>query len=382
MEVRKEHKQSDIMTVPKEWDLEPLGNHVQITSGASPSLFHFEMNGIPYFKVEQLSSSEKYLTSNSTPYHFNKGVTVQPNSIVFAKRGAAIALNKVRILHEESFIDTNLMVLTPSGELESEYLYYMLGYIGLWKFADTTSVPQINNKHIKPLVIPIPKQEEQQAIVKALSDVDALINSLDQLIAKKRDIKKATMQQLLTGKKRLPGFIGEWRNKRLGDVCKITTGKKDVNEGDFNGLFPFFTCSRSFTFSNSYSFDTEAILVAGNGDVGNIHYFNGKFEAYQRTYVLFDFSINVSYLWYQLSAYLATSLGIGKIGSSIPYIKMENLSNFYFNAPNDLSEQYAIAQVLSDMDAELFAQEQSRDKTKLLKQAMMQELLTGRIRLV
>jgi type I restriction enzyme, S subunit len=190
------------------------------------------------------------------------------------------------------------------------------------------------------------------------------------------------MQQLLTGQKRLPSFSGEWEVKRLGEVCRITTGKKDVNEGNPAGLYPFFTCSRSHTYSDSYSFDIEAILIAGNGDVGNLHYFHGKFEAYQRTYVLSDFIAHIRYLWHQLSAYLSDALGLGKIGSSIPYIKKENLLDFEFNSPIDPAEQTAIADVLSDMDAEISALEAQRDKTRSLKQGMMQELLTGRIRLL
>ena len=189
------------------------------------------------------------------------------------------------------------------------------------------------------------------------------------------------MQELLTGKKRLPGFSGEWEVKRLGNVCKIATGKKDVNEGNPDGQFPFFTCSRSHTFSDSYSFDTEAILIAGNGEVGNLHYFKGKFEAYQRTYVLSQFSGHVGYLWQQLSAHLADSLGLGKIGSSIPYIKKESLVGFEFSRPKDEAEQIAIAAILSDMDAEIAALEAKLAKARRLKQGMMQELLTGKKRL-
>ena len=114
----------------------------------------------------------------------------------------------------------------------------------------------------------------------------------------------------------------------------------------------------------------------------SLSYFNGKFEAYQRTYVLQDFAVGVTYLWHQLSAHLAASLGIGTIGSSIPYIKKGNLVNFEFKSPLDQGEQTAIAQVLSDMDAELTALEARRNKTRALKQAMMQELLTGKTRLV
>lgn len=83
--------------------------------------------------------------------------------------------------------------------------------------------------------------------------------------------------------------MNTWQTKRLGDLCDIKTGKKDVNEGNPDGKYPFFTCAREHTYSDEYSFDTEALLVAGNGDVGHVSYYKGKFEAYQRTYVLSGF---------------------------------------------------------------------------------------------
>ena len=82
----------------------------------------------------------------------------------------------------------------------------------------------------------------------------------------------------------------EWKVQNLGNLCRIRTGKKDVNQGNPEGEFPFFTCAAEHTYSDCYSFDTEALLIAGNGDVGNVSYYKGKFEAYQRTYILSDFS--------------------------------------------------------------------------------------------
>jgi type I restriction enzyme, S subunit len=272
-------------------------------------------------------------------------------------------------------------------QLNSEYLNVWTGTTSARRFfllagKQTTNLASISKSSLGEMPIGLPQPAEQRAIATALSDIDALIAGLERLIAKKRDIKQAAMQQLLTGQTRLPGFSGAWERKLLGGVCTITTGKKDVNEGDPNGQFPFFTCSRTHTFSQAYSFDTEAILIAGNGDVGNLHYFNGKFEAYQRTYVLFDFSVHVGFLWQQLSDRLAESLGLGKIGSSIPYIKKENLTNFEFFCPQDPAEQTAVATTLSEMDADLAAIESRLAKTRAVKQGMMQELLTGRIRLV
>jgi len=172
------------------------------------------------------------------------------------------------------------------------------------------------------------------------------------------------------------GVIPEdWEVQHLGNVAAITTGWKDVNEGNPAGEYPFFTCSRSRTFSDHYSFDTEAILIAGNGDVGNLHYYSGRFEAYQRTYVVHKFSHPVRYLWHQLDYRLIESLGLGKIGTSIPYIKKENLTGFAFPVPATEPEQEAIAEALSDADALIESLEYLLAKKRQLKQGAMQELL-------
>jgi type I restriction enzyme S subunit len=280
-----------------------------------------------------------------------------------------------------------VILRNPSSQVANAYQYFALrsGAVEsqIERLSFGSAQPQLTVKGISTLKIPLPPTKaEQEAIAEALSDADALIESLEQLLAKKRQLKQGTMHELLTGNKRLQGFSGKWEVKRLGEVCFITTGRKDVNEGNPDGQYPFFTCSRSHTYSDSYSFDTEAILIAGNGAVGNLHYFKGKFEAYQRTYVLSGFSTIVGYLWQQLTAYLAQSLGLGKIGSSIPYIKKENIANFSFHSPHAEAEQAAIAAILSAMDAEIAALEAKLAKARQIKQGMMQELLTGRIRLV
>jgi type I restriction enzyme S subunit len=184
-----------------EWEVKKLGEYVTIASGESPSKFKFQNNGTPYYKVDQLNYGNKY--QKDTPYFIECNNPLPKGSIIFPKRGASILLNKVRILTEDAFMDTNLMTLTTIEELDNEYLYYMLIYIGLWHVADTTSIPQINNKHIKPLEIPFPSPSEQQAIAKILSDMDTEIESLEQKRDKYKAIKQGMMQELLTGKRRL-----------------------------------------------------------------------------------------------------------------------------------------------------------------------------------
>ena len=172
----------------------------------------------------------------------------------------------------------------------------------------------------------------------------------------------------------------DWEVKRLDEVCSITTGHKDVNQGCKNGKYPFFTCSRNVFAANSYSFDCEAILVAGNGDVGNLHYCKGKFEAYQRTYVLKDFSEEVSYIFHELTYNLMRSLSDGKIGSSIPYITIQQLEGFMLPLPS-LPEQRRIAEALSDIDELILALGKLIEKKRNIKTGTMQQLLTGKTRL-
>ena len=127
----------------------------------------------------------------------------------------------------------------------------------------------------------------------------------------------------------------KYETVKLGDICTIKTGKKDVNQGNPDGEYPFFTCAREHTFSDSYSFDTEALLIAGNGDVGHVQYFKGKFEAYQRTYVLSDFKDNadIKFIYYYLSNKLKPVLELQKLGNTMPYIKLGMLTDFAIPLP-------------------------------------------------
>jgi type I restriction enzyme M protein len=117
--------------------------------------------------------------------------------------------------------------------------------------------------------------------------------------------------------------------KKLGELCKIRTGKKDVNSGNENGKYPFFTCAKQHTYSDEYSFDAEAILIAGNGDVGSVQYYSGKFEAYQRTYVLTDWvGVEGRYLYFLLAGRLKETVSKQKLGNTMPYIKLGMLTDF------------------------------------------------------
>ncbi|GBR47363.1 restriction endonuclease [Acetobacter pomorum] len=228
--------------------------------------------------------------------------------------------------------------------------------------------------------IPLPPLPEQKKIAAILSTWDRAIEGTEKLLANSQQQKKALMQHLLTGKKRLPGFSGEWKKKTLSNICQIKTGKKDVNEGCENGKYPFFTCAKQHTFSNNYSYECEAILIAGNGEVGKTHYYNGKFEAYQRTYILSDFTnISVFFLLHFIEFFLPLDISKEKQHGAMPYIKLGTLKDFSVLTP-PLPEQEAIAAVLSTADEEITAIESDLSRLRQEKKALMQQLLTGKRR--
>ena len=393
MNVTQEYKQTEFGPIPSDWILCTFQDVLTtFSSGATP------YRGIPeYYKgnVRWISSGElNYNKILDTVEHIsqqavrNANLRVhQPGTFLMAITGLEAEGTRGRCAFIGAPATTNQSCLAINGteRMCTEYLFWfyrMWGQYLAFKYCQGTKQQSYTASIVRNLPIYGPKDiAEQQAIAEALSDIDGLIAALDRKIAKKRLIKQGAMQQLLTGKKRLPGFADLWVEKKLGEIVYITTGRKDVNEGSSYGAYPFFTCSTLIMRSNSYSFDKEAILIAGNGDVGNLHYYNGKFEAYQRTYVLYDFIENVQYLYLYLQAFLIHALNDGKVGSTIPYIVLTQLTDFVVKLPQDKAEQTAIATILTDMDKEIADLETKRDKYRLLKSGMMQKLLTGQIRL-
>lgn len=305
-------------------------------------------------------------------------------------------LNKIRLLIEDGYMDTNLMSLTPVGHLNGEYLFYILSYLQLSSVADVTSIPQINNKHISPFRIPLPSSAEQRAIATALSDVDKLIEALDKLIAKKRAIKQATMQQLLTGKTRLPGFqikpgykkteVGvipeDWEVKQLGDVAPIMKGELITRANIVLGLIPVIAGGKQPAyFHNRANRYGKTITISASGAyAGYVAFWEHPIFASDCSTISEGTDYSIEFIYYQL-AHKQDSIYGTQTGGAQPHVHPHDLRTLPVVIPS-LEEQIAIATVLSDMDAEIKAMERRREKVKRIKQGMMQQLLTGRIRLV
>lgn len=377
---------------------------MRLTSGQSPSGFKFGSVGTPYFKVDQLGKSTKYLGREQTPYLGRDVPEVPAGSVLIAKRGGAIALNRVRVLAEPGFMDTNVMALTPGPELDSEFLFYWLSYRGLWDIADVTSVPQINNKHINPLGIRLPGPDEQMAIVQALKEADEHIASIRRLIAKKRDIKQGLSQGLLTGRTRLSGFIGEWTPVKLGQLGTFLKGRGIKRDDVRTSGVPCIRYGELYTTYSNYTAETVSfvdasvaetalpvrqndILFAGSGEtkeeIGTAVAYVGEALAVAGgdTIALRGAGYDPIFLASLLNTpTVAVQKARGGQGDAVVHINWRVLAAISLTLPGR-AEQEAIARVLLDADAEIDALERYLKSAQAIKIGMMQELLTGRTRL-
>ncbi len=202
------------------WEQRKLGEIVDITSGDAPAKF-FEGN-TPYVKVDDLNYCDKYLTATQnhvdTSYKIKK---IEKGSVVFPKRGAAILTNKIRILNVQAYMDTNMMSLN-TDKANLEFLYTVISNIGLYKIADTSTIPQINNKHILPYPIYFPTLPEQTAIGSFFQEIDQLISLQQRKLEVLKEQKKTYLNLLFPTKVqkkpalRFAGFEDEWKRQNLG----------------------------------------------------------------------------------------------------------------------------------------------------------------------
>jgi type I restriction enzyme S subunit len=299
------------------------------------------------------------------------------------------ALHRLRPLrgYEPSLMQALLQLYASRGVLSN--------------YVTQTSIAHLPKEKFVAIPIPRPEPEEQRAIATALSEVDALIAGLEKLIAKKRDLKQAAMQQLLTGQTRLPGFSGQWAAKRLGDLAEMGSGgtPPSANAAYYGGEIPWVAIA-DMTGGGKYIASTErnlSVLGLANSaaqmfPAGTVLYamYASLGECSIATVPLTTSQailgirpkadLHSEFLYYVLTSWKSMVKGLGQQGTQANLNK-GIVADFKISLPA-FEEQISIAAVLVEMDTELVALESRLTKTRELKQGMMQELLTGRTRLV
>ena len=344
------------------------------------------------------------ITSSSGIEYRHHEAKVKGPGVVTGRYGT---IGEVFFVQEDFWpLNTTLYVRDFHGN-SPRFISYLLRTIDFKTHSGKSGVPGVNRNDLHEIVVALPPTfAEQEAIAEALSDADALIESLEQLLTKKRQIKKGTMKELLAGKKRLPGFSGEWRTVRAGDLGRFQGGSGFPTQfqGATSGDYPFFKVSDMnnegnetfMTIGNNYiSEQLRKLLGARAFPVNSIVFAKvGAAVFLERKRILVEpscldnnmtaFVIDddgaADYRFFHY-AFVNTNLGDLVSTTALPSLSGSVLSAIEFLVP-PIAEQTAIATILSDMDAEITAVEAKLSKARQIKQGMMQELLTGRIRLV
>ena len=392
------YKQTEIGVIPADWDVKELGKVCKYQNGTSLERYFNQHDGYKVISIGNYSTSGNYIDNGS---YISFDLRDRVNKFILNKDDLTMILNdktstgeiigRVLLIEKSNgyVFNQRTMRLTPDSDVLPKYLYFLINSSAVHKKLARQAKPgtqiYFNTSDILDFKISFPKDKnEQLTIVDTLADADILIKKLEKLIEKKKNIKQGLMQELLTGKRRLHSFNGDWTEKNISDLCgKITTGKLNANAMVEDGEYRFYTCAKDFYQIDHYAFDTEALLVSGNGaNVGYIHYYKGKFNAYQRTYVLSDFSADIHFIKLFMDRNLQERIRVEVNAGNTPYITMGTLADMQIMIPPTKEEQTAIANVLSDIDTEIEKLESQLTKYQNIKQGMMQTLLTGKIRLL
>jgi len=420
MEVKKGYKQTEVGVIPVDWKVRPIREISNPVRGGSPRPAgdprFFDGKFIPWLTVAALTNipSSQLKVSHTDSCLTEEGSLrsriLYPGTLILANSGATLGVAK--ILGIKCCANDGIAALLNFNATVSKT--YLVHYINTRTqylrdvVATGNGQPNLNTDLIGNFKLPLPPTlAEQEAIAGALSDADAWIESLEQLIAKKRQIKQGAMQELLTGKRRLPGFSGKWQTKLLGDVAEVKTGPfgSALHEGDYKTTgTPIITvehlgefgvehenlplvsdsdCRRlqaytlelgDIVFSRVGSVDRNALIRPE--EVGWL--FSGRLL---RVRIKLK-SISSPFLSYQFhgESFISSVRSVA-VGQTMACLNTQILKGILIRLPS-LAEQTAIATVLSDMDTEIESLESKLAKASEIKQGMMQELLTGKIRLI
>lgn len=405
--VRSGYKQTKIGIIPEDWNVDaiknvtPTGMKYGIVDGPFGSnlkTIHYKSKGIPIitsgYVTEGSFYAKEYLYVTEKKFKQEKRSAVRGGDIVMAKIGARCGASAILPKkHTEGILSGNALKITIDENRHNTYFVWQL----LWdlytrkKLDDITTVgaqPAISMANLKEYFIPLPATlDEQNMIAQTLSDVDGVIDALEKQIAKKRDIKTATMQQLLTGKKRLPGFGDNWNCFHLDDLFDITAGKDLVKNkysptiGD-NHPYPIYANSifdkGIYGYSSFYENEEQCVTISARGTLGVAFYRPSKFVAIGRLLVLKPVMKINSYF---VSEVINHTIEFASESTGVPQLTAPQCAKYQIYIP-ELSEQNAIAKILWEMDKEVDALNSKLSKTNAIKQGMMQELLTGRTRLI
>ena len=385
------------MAVPKlrfkefdgDWTSKQLGKIIGISSASRVFKEQWQDSGVPFFRTSDVVSifknkeNEKaYISLELFEELAKKSGKIKQGDLLVTGGGSIGIPYLVPNDQPLYFKDADLLWMKSSGIVEGSFLYNF--FISpkfreyLKSISHTGTISHFTIEQAKATPFGFPSKEEQTKIASFLSNVDEKISQLTQKHQLLSQYKQGMMQKLFSQQIRFKADdgseFGEWEETELGKHCQIKTGKLDANAMRPNGEFRFYTCAKEFYLIDEYAFDTEALLISGNGaNVGYIHYYKGKFNAYQRTYVLDQWQQNIIFIQYFLEQFLKERIYGEKKEGNTPYIVLSTLSEMPLLLPC-LAEQTKIANFLSAIDQKIEVVAQQIEQAKLWKKGLLQQM--------
>ncbi|MFR7625601.1 MAG: restriction endonuclease subunit S [Ruminococcus sp.] len=275
--------------------------------------------------IDVSSSDVPYINTENSSTKLNNAL-LQNGDVVIADTAEDFTVGKATEIENVSAIKVvaglHTIPCRPKMRFSPKYLGYYINspayHDQLVPFIQGVKVSSISKTHIRKTYLSFSSLLEQEKIANFLSCLDEKIKVQNKIIEDLKVLKKELCCKLLSN-------ITEY--KLLGELCSITTGRLDANANKPNGLYPFFTCGKETLLIDTYAFDGEAIMIAGNGDIGHTKYYCGKFNAYQRTYVLMNFRSNAHFIKMGIDTYLPRKIIEETQGGAMPYIKMSTLES-------------------------------------------------------
>lgn len=397
MEVSPGYKHTELGIIPEDWIIKTLGELGSFKNGINKDAEDFGygspfINLMDVFGVPIASEiTEKLGLVNST-LEEQKNYELKAGDVLFVRssiKPEGVGLTTLIPNDLATTVFSGFLIrFRDQGQLVKEFKKHCFFSSSIRKSIIANSTvsanTNINQEALKliQLVFP-PKHKEQQAIAEVLSDMDALLESLERLILKKRDLKQAFMQQILTGKTRLSGFMGEWKNKRLDNITRAQKGQLITKNTLTPGSVPVIAGGKQPAYFHSLAnrFGKTITISASGASAGYVAFHSSPIFASDCSTISESNSYCIEFLYYFLSLRQEEIYNL-QTGGAQPHINPKDIAPMLIQIPSDIAEQSVIANILSDIDTELLKLEVRRNKTQELKQAMMQELLTGKKRLV
>lgn len=297
-------------------------------------------------------------------------------SVLIGRKGT---IGKVKYVdHPFWTVDTLFYTIVNEEIVIPKYLYYVMSQIDLNQYNEGTTIPSLRTETLNRMEFDIPSISDQKKILSYLLPIDEKVVTNIKINDNLEQQAQALYKSWFVDYEPFGGNVpADWNLYHLADFLPVITGKKNANVSSDKGLYPFFSCSQDYAWTDEYSFDGNAILVAGNGDF-NVKHYCGKFEAYQRTYVLIPYNPNYTAWLFYAVQYNLSKITSAARGSVIKFITKGNLEDFEFTAPHN-PDSLPIIDVFSSINNQIAANNKENLKLIELRDSLLPKLMSGEI---